>query len=252
MMEKYKNIISLKLFSGFCITELLILIVLKVTQVIAPSSVTKTLLMFSAILLNALFMLFLVHLVKKSGKTAAVWGIPLAVFVTLLADVFLVLFDDFSRAEIIHFISPLATTMIGFFVFGIVQVIYACYMGMTKRRLVIRVAFYLAFVAALAAAGMLSLDRFIACLSMSQLIMNFVFVWIEHRKTRTTASILLALGITLFLGCDLFIMLRMLLPAQGFIYEVICFMVWVFYIPSQVLLTSSYLADRANARKQDA
>ena len=63
---------------------------------------------------------------------------------------------------------------------------------------------------------------------------------------------MLALGITLFFGRDLFIMLRMLLPAQGFIYEVICFMVWVFYIPSQVLLTSSYLADRASAEKQSA
>ena len=252
MAKKYSNIISSKLFSGFCITELLILIVLKLTQAIHPDSVAKTLLMFSAILFNALFMLFLVCRVKKAGKPTAVWGIPLAVFVTLLADVFLVLFDDFSRAEIIHFLSPLATTMIGFFVLGIVQVIYAFYMGMTKRRLVIRVAFYLAFVAALAAAGMLSLDRFIACLSMSQLIMNLIFVWIEHRKERTAASLLLALGITLFFGCDLFIMLRMLLPAQGFIYDVICFMVWIFYIPSQVLLTSSYLADRASAEKRSA
>lgn len=252
MTKKYSNIISLKLFSGFCMTELLILIALKLTQAIHPDSVAKTLLMFSAILFNALFMLFLVCRVKKAGKPTAVWGIPLAVFVTLLADVFLVLFSDFSQAGIIRFLSPLGTTMIGFFVFGIVQVIYAFYMGMTKRRLAIRVIFYLVFVAAIAAAGLLSLDRFIACLSMSQLIMNLIFVWIEHRKKRTAASLLLALGITLFFGCDLFIMLRMLLPAQGFIYAAICFMVWIFYIPSQVLLTSSYLADRASAEKRSA
>ena len=252
MTKKYSNIISLRLFFGFCMTELLILIVLKLTQAIHPDSVVKTLLMFSAILFNALFMLFLVCRIKKAGKPTAVWGIPLAVFVTLLADVFLVLLDDFARTGIIHFLSTFATSTLGFFFFGIVQVIYAFYMGMTKRRLVIRVAFYLAFVAALAAVGMLSLDRFIACLSMSQLIMNLIFVWIEHRKERTAASLLLALGITLFFGCDLFIMLRMLLPAQGFIYDVICFMVWIFYIPSQVLLTSSYLADRASAEKRSA
>ena len=131
--------------------------------------------------------------------------------------------------------------MIGFFVFGLVLVIYACYLGLTKRRAIIRIGFYLVFIIAIAAAGLLTLDRFIACLSMSQLILNLVYVWIEHNKKRTRASLLLAVGITLFFGCDLFITIRMLLPPVGFIYSVICFMVWVFYIPSQVVLTSSYI-----------
>ena len=58
--------------------------------------------------------------------------------------------------------------------------------------------------------------------------------------------LIFAVGITLFFGCDFCIMLRMLLPPQGLIYDVIRFMVWVFYIPSQAVLTSSYLADKAN------
>ena len=152
-----------------------------------------------------------------------------------------------SKAELISFISPLTSNMIGFFIFGIVQVIYACHLWLTKRRAIIRVGFYLWFIVSIAAAGLLTLDRFIACLSMSQLILNLIFAWIEHRKKRTRASLLLAIGITLFFGCDLFIMMRMLLPSEGFIYSAICFMVWVFYIPSQVVLTSSYLADRTDA-----
>ena len=32
-----------------------------------------------------------------------------------------------------------------------------------------------------------------------------------------------------------------------FVYAAICFMVWVFYILSQVVLTSSYLVDRTEA-----
>ena len=251
-MEKYKNIISLKLFSGFCVIELLLLIALKVVQTLSPDSIVKTLLMFSAIALNALFMLCLVLRVKKAGKSTAVWGIPLAVFTTLLADVFLVFLHDLAKAELVHFITQLGANMIGFFVFGVVQVVYAFYMGMTKRRLIIRVGFYLAFIAVTAAMGVLSVDRFIACLSMSQLILNAVFVWIEHGKKRTAPSLLLAIGITLFLGCDLCIMLRMLLPAQGFVYAIVYFMVWIFYVPSQVLLTSSYLADRANAEGRTA
>ena len=241
------NIISSPLFFIFCAIESLILITLKTVQTINPSSVADVFLMFSAILLNALFMLFVVNQVKKSGKDTAIKGIPLAVFTTLLADCFLVMMHGLSNAEWIHFITPLTSNMIGFFIFGLVQVIYAFYIGITKRRAIIRIGFYLCFVIAIAAADLLTLDRFIACLSMSQLILNLIFVWIEHRKNRTTASLLLAVGITLFFGCDLFIMMRMLLPPAGFIHSAICFMVWVFYIPSQVVLTSSYLADRAKA-----
>ena len=245
MTTKHQNIISSRLFVGFCLTELLILIALKVLQAIYPGSSIEVLPMFTAILLNASFMLFLVTRVKNAGKNTAITGIPLAVFTTLLADCFLVLLHGLSVAEIIHFITPLLANMIGFFIFGMVQVIYAYYLGITKRRLIIRIGFYLAFIIGIAVAGIFTIDRFIACLSMSQLILNLVYSWIEHRKKRTTASLILAIGITLFFGCDLFIMLRMLLPPHGLIYEAIRFMVWIFYIPSQTLLTASYLVDRA-------
>jgi hypothetical protein len=245
MTTKHQNIISSRLFAGFCLTELLILIVLKVLQAIYPGSAIEVLPMFTAILLNAFFMLFLVTRVKNAGKNTAITGIPLAVFTTLLADCFLVLLHGLSLAEIIHFITPLQANMIGFFIFGMVQVIYAYYLGITKRRLIIRIGFYLAFIIGIAIAGIFTVDRFIACISMSQLVLNLIYVWIEHRKKRTAASLILAIGITLFFGCDLFIMLRMLLPPQGLIYEAIRFMVWIFYIPSQTLLTASYLVDRA-------
>ena len=244
MTSKRQNIISSRLFFGFCVTELLILAVLKALQAIYPGSAIEVLPMFTAILLNASFMLFLVTRVKKAGKDTAIGGIPLAVFTTLLADCFLVLLHGLSKGGIIHFITPLRANMIGFFIFGMVQIIYAYYLGITKRRLVIRIAFYLALIIGIAIAGILTVDRFIACISMSQLVLNLIYVWIEHRKKRTAASLILAIGITLFFGCDLFIMLRMLLPPQGPIYDFIRFMVWIFYIPSQTLLTASYLADR--------
>lgn len=247
MIKKIQAIISPKLFLAFCSVEFLILVTLKVLQAIYPGSWIEVIPMFSAILLNALFMLLLVFYVKKAGKETCVTGVPLAVFTTLLADCFLVLFNGLSKAEIIHFITPLGSDMIGFFVFGIVQVIYAFYLDPTKRRLITRIAFYLFFIIAIAIAGLFTFDRFIACLSMSQLILNLVYAWIDHRKKRTTTSLLLAIGITLFFGCDFSIMLRMLLPPQGFIYAAICFMVWIFYIPSQVILTTSYLIDRADA-----
>ena len=144
-------------------------------------------------------------------------GIPLAVFTTLLADCFLVLAYGFSSNSVINFITPLLSNMIGFFIFGIVQVIYAIYLGLTKRRLIIRVGFYLLFIALVWAMNMMTLDRLIACLSMSQLILKVIYGWIENHKKHTVESLLLAIGITLFFGCDACIMMRMLLQPEGFI-----------------------------------
>lgn len=247
MTKNLKHIISSKLFLSFCFVEFLLLVTLKVLQAIFPGSVIEVFPMFSAILLNAIFMLFLVFRIKNADKDPVVKGLPIAVFTTLLADCFLVLLHDLSKAEIVRFISPLSANMIGFFIFGIVQVIYACYLGLNKKRLIIRIGFYVALIIGIAVAGLFTFDKFIACLSMSQLILNVIYSWIEHKKKRTAASLLLAIGITLFFGCDFSIMLRMLLPAQGFIYSAICFMVWVFYIPSQVVITSSYIVDRTEA-----
>ena len=244
MKENCQNTICKKLFVGLCIVELLLLIALKTVEAIYTVTLADTFIMFSAILLNAAFMLYAVMAIKKSGKDPAIIGIPLAVFVTLLADLFLVLLNDLAEGYVIGFISADASTMVGFFVFGLVQVVYAYYLGLTKRRVIIRVGFYVVFIVTIALLNMLTLDRFIACLSMSQLILNLIYGWIEHKKNNTKTSLLLAIGLTLFFGCDLFIMLRMLLPASGFIYAFICFMVWVFYIPSQVILTTSYLSER--------
>ena len=239
-----KNIINPKIFYVFCLIELLVLIVLKIVSAGHAESVGEACIMFLAILLNASFMLYLTLQVNKAGKDVMITGIPLAVFVTLLADCFLVLAYGLSSNGVIKFITPLVSNMIGFFIFGIVQVVYAIYLGITKRRLVIRVGFYITFILVVFAMGMLTLDRLIACLSMSQLILNVVYGWIEQGKKRTLDSLLLAIGISLFFGCDAFIMMRMLLTPGGFIYSAICFMVWIFYIPSQVVLTSSYLYNR--------
>ena len=247
MKEKCQIPVCKKLFFGFCAVELALLIALKIVEAVCAVTLADTFIMFSAIFLNASFMLYSVMSIKKAGKDTAITGIPLAVFVTLLADIFLVLLIDLADGDVIKSVSALTFSMIGFFVFGIVQVIYACYLGLTKRRVIIRVGFYLAFIVIVAALGILTLDRFIACLSMSQLILNLIYGWIEHKKRNTKVSLLLAIGLTLFFGCDMFIMLRMLLPANGFIYAFICFMVWVFYIPSQVVLTTCYLADRKDA-----
>lgn len=247
MKEKFGGIIDARLLFGFLSLEFLMLVVLKLVQTLYPSSFVDTFLMFGATVINAMFVLFLVFRVKSAQKASAFTGIPLAAFATLLADVFLVLAKDLASEGVISFISAYNAKLIGFSFFGAIQVIYAFHIGPTKRRLIIRGVFYIAFVAALYALDLLTLDRFIACLSMSQLILNLVFVWIDHAKKRTRASLLLALGITLFFFGDAFISVRMMLDMKTVAYAIVRFMVWVFYIPAQAVLTTSYLVDRADS-----
>lgn len=248
MVEKSNSIVNFKFFYAYCILELLLLIVLKLVQSLLPLSNAKTFIMFSATTVNALFMAFLVYRVNKTGKDMQIWGLPLAAFVTLFADVFLVLAKDLARAGVITFISFDVAKMIGFFIFGLIQVVYAVYLGLNKSRIIIRISFYVIFTVVMFAVGILTLDRFIACLSMTQLILNLIYGWIEYGKKRTRATLIFAIGITLFLGGDAFIMLRTLLDSHSSFLPTVRFMVWVFYIPAQVVLTSSYLFNRIDAK----
>ena len=157
-------------------------------QAIFPSPVVEVFPMFSAILLNAIFMLFLVFRVKKAGKDTLVKGLPFAVFTTLLADCFLVLLYSLSVGKVIHFIYPLTANVIGFAIFGIVQVIYACYLGLTRKRLIIRIGFYGTLIIGIAVAELFTFDRFIACLSMSQLVLNVIYSWIVPVKPHPSSD----------------------------------------------------------------
>ena len=65
MTKQYQRIASPQLFGLFCIAELLLLVILKLVQAFCPIHVAEIFPMFSAILLNALFMLYLVIRVKK-------------------------------------------------------------------------------------------------------------------------------------------------------------------------------------------
>lgn len=192
-------------------------------------------------------MAFLVLQVKRSGKNMAIFGLPLGAFVILFADVFLVLIKDLTRVGVFTFMTVENAKTIGFFIFGLVQVIYAYYLGLNKSRIIIRVGFYAVFIVVVLVSGLYTPDRLSACLSMSQLILNIVYGWIEYDKKRSRASLLFAIGISIFFVGDALITVRMFLHSDSLIREIVRFLVWVFYIPSLVVLTSAYLIDRTDA-----
>lgn len=77
----------------------------------------------------------------------------------------------------------------------------------------------------------------LAALYFSQLASNTLLAWrLKGRRWRT-----FALGLTLFLGCDLCVGLFNALPQDSPLYFAVSVGMWLFYLPSQVLIALSAL-----------
>ena len=85
------------------------------------------------------------------------------------------------------------------------------------------------------AAGMASLTNLLAALYFSQLLSNTALSWtLKGKRWRT-----FALGLTLFVGCDTCVGLFNVLPAASPLYPMASLGMWLFYLPSQVLIALS-------------
>ncbi len=83
----------------------------------------------------------------------------------------------------------------------------------------------------------------LAGLYFSQLLSNAVLAW----TVRGRPGRLFAVGLTLFVGCDLCVGLFNALPAAAPLYPVASVGMWFFYLPSQVLITLSALPEKEDA-----
>ncbi len=83
--------------------------------------------------------------------------------------------------------------------------------------------------------GMVSPLNLLACLYFSQLLSNAILAWtLPGRRWR-----MFALGLTLFVGCDVCVGLFNVGPAPGALYTAASIGMWLFYLPSQVLIVLS-------------
>jgi hypothetical protein len=170
--------------------------------------------------------------------------ILLALFFTLIADTFLVLLSPHLN----YTFQSLAMTS-----FSLCQICYLVAIQLvkkSKRELCINLAIRAALLIALEVVALVVLQSsfnylvFVSLFYFSQLVVNIVFSFIHARS-----HLFLALGLLLFLGCDFFIGLGYLvdilqLPADHFINSLISVnfnFAWLFYLPSQVLLSLSGL-----------
>ena len=110
------------------------------------------------------------------------------------------------------------------------------YLRSSLRLLLIRLALFGAGLLVLNMAGMLDLANAMGVLDITLLLVNMIFAWMP---ASAKTSLLFKIGITLFLLCDVAITIRSLTSGK-FKYMVDLF-VWIFYIPSQIAITLSYL-----------
>lgn len=90
------------------------------------------------------------------------------------------------------------------------------------------------------AAGMASPLNLLAALYFSQLLSNTALAWgLKGMRWRR-----FALGLTLFVGCDACVGLFNTLPATSPLYPAVSVGMWLFYLPSQVLIALSALPEK--------
>lgn len=153
--------------------------------------------------------------------------IPLAFAFTLTADCFMCLL--------------IGKRVWGYLFFTLVETVYMIHLKPTSKNISVRLILYAVMLLLIWRIGMLSVDNALAMANMVQLTVNLFCAWIFHRKTGGMETLLFALGITFFAGCDYSILIRTFTQTASPIYLIAAFSVWTCYIPSQILLLRSYV-----------
>ncbi len=91
-------------------------------------------------------------------------------------------------------------------------------------------------------AGMLSAGNVAGILNLTLILFNVIDAWTVKR---VKPSLIFKIGITLFLLCDFSILFRGL--DLGTVSDISAFLVWIFYIPAQVLIVLSYIKTHKTA-----
>lgn len=173
---------------------------------------------------------------RKQGWTswpiADRYLIPLGLGLTVVADTFLVLLVRYELAGVAFFCM--------------VQTVYALYLEARKRRSnivwAVRFSVVLLIWIGLAIADALDILSLAGGYSMGMLIMNVILAW--RRAPSRRAGHIFALGLTLFLLCDLCVGLfnasAYLAAFPAAVGPIASRLIWWFYLPSQILIALSY------------
>ncbi len=236
----------------YVLAELVMLVILKKQDFEGGSVLLSTALMYGAILLNTavLLVLLLRHFAREkrsgrlSGEDAGLFGVmsrrsvfvALALLFTLAADTVLVLLDRWYTA--------------GVLLFCLVQTFYALSFNSGLRDWLLRIGTFLLITAVLLVLRMGTALNIASAWSITQLTLNAVAAIILIRRARAVGEtaedhpglVLFAVGLVLFFGCDVSVGIYNLcagIPGLRGLWESSGFMIWIFYLHSQVLLAFS-------------
>lgn len=131
--------------------------------------------------------------------------------------------------------------IMGYLFFTLVETVYMIYMKPGWKNVSVRLLLYAVMLLVIWRVQMLNADNALAMANMVQLTVNLFCVWLRRRKMGGRETLLFALGITLFAGCDYSILVRTFSKTGNLLYNISAFLVWTCYIPAQVLLLRSYV-----------
>lgn len=208
----------------YLVVEAILLCLIQIGKCMSWSVLAVRILMYAAILINTILVVYrFIRLGTDRTKSSEKY-IAYALFATAAADFFMTLLGNN-----VAFLP-------GVILFCVVQIIYALYLRFTIKRLLVRIALFVVCLILVKVAGLLDLNNAFGVLNLSLLLVNVIIAWTPASKY---TPLLFRIGITLFLCCDLAITFRTL--TTGGLHNMIDFLVWIFYIPSQVAITLSYL-----------
>ncbi len=200
----------------FVIVEAVLYIVFMTMDVLAYGGSTIALKYIGILLCVA----FSIYCAFRGGERI----IPFALIFTAIADVFLLVIGNYF--------------ILGLLFFLVVQSIYLYYLYRKTGRIWIpvRIVCLAAAVAIVCATGLRSGENLLAGIYFSMILINMIMSWTYGKNVRR----LFAIGLTLFVCCDICVGLYNLywmLPDGLYAFTRIG--MWMFYLPSQVLIALS-------------
>ena len=216
----------------YLVSEAFLLCLIQAGKCLGWNVLVVQVLMYAAILINTILAAHRFFRPGTDRKGAPDVYVAYALCMTAAADFFLTL------------IGTDGSYLPGIILFCVVQMIYALYLRHTLKLLLVRVALFAVCLLLFRQAGILDVTSAMGLLDISLLLVNAILSW---TRKGARPPLLFRIGIVLFLCCDLSIALRSF--TGGGLHDLIDFFVWIFYIPSQVAITLSYLnGDRQEAQ----
>ena len=214
------------LIRAYIIIGIAFLILIKYLQIIhAGRTINRC--MYAAIAVNTALALYYYLRFGRKLKDKHVNLIAFGLFATFAADFF---------ATLIGRRMSMTAYLCGAACFCIVELIYAAYLRGGRSAVIMRAVLVAAGLIVLGVMGALKPDKILGVTNEMLILANVIDAWAARR---INPHIFFKIGITLFFACDTSIVIRSL--TSGAIHDTAAFVVWIFYVPAQLLITLAYV-----------